>query len=153
MPSCQTKFHGEISFEPAQVLQVPNGLFGFPEERQFLLLELPSSRPMVFMQSVRSTNLCFVSLPVQVIEEDYQLMLRANDLEALGYSSQQSPEMGKDLLCLALLTIGERQTATANLAAPMVIDIANHRGMQVIVDGPYSHYCRLPASRFGQSAH
>jgi flagellar assembly factor FliW len=153
MPSCQTKFHGEISFEPEQVLQMPKGLFGFPEEKQFLLLELPSSRPMVFMQSVRSTNLCFVSLPIQVIEEDYKLALRANDLRALGYSQKEPPEMGRDLLCLALLTIGERQATTANLAAPLVIDIAKHRGMQVIVEGSYSHYCRLTASRFGQSAH
>ncbi len=152
MPSCQTKFHGEISFEPQQVLQVPKGLFGFPEETQFLLLELASSRPVVFIQSVRSKNLCFISLPVQIIEADYRLAMCSEELLDLGYTEQEPPEMGKDLLCLALLTLREREATTANLAAPMVIDIAKHRGMQVIVDGSYSYHAPFVEPRFRQSA-
>jgi flagellar assembly factor FliW len=167
MPICETKFHGPISFEPEQVLQVPAGLFGFPEETEFLLLELPSSRPIVFMQSVRSSALCFISLPVQVIDPDYQLSIRDEDLKQFGYradSAQAAPResvvresvngppvMGKDLLCLALLSTGEKRTTTANLLAPIVIDIANHHGMQVIVNLPYSHQHALPAPRFTPS--
>ena len=152
MPNCQTKFHGEIAFDPDHVLKVPRGLFGFPEETEFLLLELESSRPIVFIQSIHSTNLCFISLPVQVIQADYKLNIHSRDLEEFGYSEQKTPAMGKDLLCLALLTIGERQATTANLAAPMIIDISAHRGMQVIVDGDYAHRYPFLASRLGQSA-
>lgn len=138
MPISQTKFHGDIQYEPQQVLRVPQGLFGFPEEKDFLLLELPSSRPLVFIQSIRSQNLCFLALPVQVVCPDYDLSLRPEDVFALGYSPECAPAMGKDLLCLAILTICERGNATANLAAPLVIDIAAHRGVQAIVNGAYS---------------
>jgi flagellar assembly factor FliW len=138
MPISQTKFHGDIQYELHQVLRVPQGLFGFPEEKDFLLLELPSSRPLVFIQSVRSQNLCFLALPVQVVSPEYELSLRPEDVFALGYSPELPPAMGKQLLCLAILTICERGTATANLAAPLVIDIAGHRGVQAIVNGPYS---------------
>ena len=137
MPNCQTKFHGTLTFEPEQVLKVPRGLFGFADETEFLLLELPSSRPVVFVQSVRSANLCFIALPVQVIEAGYRLTLSSDTLTSLGYSQGAAPQMGKELLCLALLTIGDRG-ATANLLAPLVIDIASHRGAQVMVEG-YSH--------------
>jgi len=139
MPACQTKFHGVLTYEPEQVLHIPNGLFGFPQETEFLLLELPSARPMAFLQSVRSSNLCFISLPAQVIEGEYRLSMTGGDLRSFGYSDAAPPVMGKDVLCLALLTVGERQDTTANLLAPVVIDIARHRGMQVIVDAPYSH--------------
>ena len=152
MPHCKTKFHGEIAFHPEHVLNVPKGLFGFPGETEFLLLELESSRPVVFIQSIHSTNLCFISLPVQVVQADYKLNIHPRDLEAFGYSEPKMPLMGKDLLCLALLTIGERQTTTANLAAPMIIDISAHRGMQVIVDGDYTHRYPFLAARLGQSA-
>ena len=151
MPTCDTKFHGAISFEPEQVLQVPSGLFGFSEEKQFLLLELPSARPLVFVQSIRSAALCFIALPAQVIDPAYQLSLNEYDLEAFGYAAQAVPAMGKDLLCLALLVIDESR-ATANLRAPLVIDIAAHRGRQMIVNGSYSHQHPLPAPRFTQRA-
>lgn len=138
MPVCHTKFHGAIQYEPHQVLRVPEGLFGFPEEKEFLLLELPSSRPLVFIQSIHSQNLCFLSLPAQIVDSAYTLSLRPQDLLALGYSDAAPPVMGKDLLCLAILTLGERRAATANLAAPLVIEIAAHRGIQAIVTEPYS---------------
>lgn len=138
MPISQTKFHGDIQYEPHQVLRVPQGLFGFSEEKDFLLLELPSSRPLVFVQSIRSQNLCFLALPVQVVHPDYKLSLRPEDVLALEHSPEMPPAMGKDLLCLAILTICEGGAATANLAAPLVIDIAAHRGVQAIVNGPYS---------------
>jgi flagellar assembly factor FliW len=138
MPVCQTKFHGVIPYEPQQVLQVPQGLFGFAEEKEFLLLELPSSRPLVFIQSVHSQNLCFLSLPVQIVDPAYTLSMRAEDLQTLGHREIAPPVMGKDVLCLAILTLGERGSATANLAAPLVIKIAAHRGIQAIVSGAYS---------------
>jgi flagellar assembly factor FliW len=138
MPTLHTKFHGVIQYEPHQVLRVAEGLFGFPEEKEFLLIELPSSRPLVFVQSVRSRNLCFLSLPAQIVDADYRLSIRPQDLLAFGYPEDAPPAMGKDLLCLAILTVGERRVTTANLAAPLVVDIAAHRGRQVIVTAAYS---------------
>lgn len=129
MPECRTKFHGLLAFEREQILDIPQGLFGFPDEREFLLLELPSSRPVVFLQSIRTESLCFITLPVQTIDPDYPLQLRATN----------------DLLCLALLTIRDDQETTANLKAPLVIDIASHSAVQVITEQAYSHYHPLPA--------
>jgi flagellar assembly factor FliW len=151
MPTCQTKFHGTLTFEAEQALEVPGGLFGFPDETEFLLLELPSARPIVFIQSIHNANLCFISLPVQVIDPDYRLLLTERDRQALGYSEAASPEMGTDFLCLALLTISERRVTTANLLAPLVIDIAAHRGIQVITGGEYSHQHPFPTPRFSHS--
>lgn len=143
MPDCRTKFHGLISFEPEQVLKVPQGLFGFPDEQEFLLLQLPSSRPVVFLQSIKSESLCFIALPVQLVETDYKLERKHDG----SVAAAAQLEMGKDLLCLALLTVRANQPTTANLKAPLVIDIASHTGIQVIVEQDYSHYHPVPETQ------
>lgn len=139
MPTCQTRFHGLLEFELEQVLAVPAGLFGFADEREFLLLEIPSRRPMVFIQSTRTADLCFVALPVQVVDQSYQLVLTSSENGLDWRDATAELQMGRDLLCLALLTIADNKPATANLLAPLVIDIKHHKGVQVIVDGEYSH--------------
>jgi flagellar assembly factor FliW len=151
MPVCKTKFHGKVEYEQEQVLQVPAGLFGFDSETELLLLEIPSLRPLVFVQSTKTADLCFLSLPVQVVDATYRLALREADIRGFGYSIEASPEIGRDLLCLALLTIDEQQAATANLQAPLVIDIKRHRGMQAIVAGKYSHHAPVAPERLPQS--
>jgi flagellar assembly factor FliW len=139
MMTCKTRFHGQVSFRPQDVLELSAGLFGFADETQFLLLGVPSSRPIVFLQSIRSPKLCFISLPVQIIDSNYALSLTSADLQLMGYSKSSPPRLGKDVLCLALLTIRTKEVTTANLMAPIVIDIRAHRGMQALVKRAYSH--------------
>jgi flagellar assembly factor FliW len=137
--TCKTRFHGPITFNAQNVLDIPSGLFGFVDETQFLLLAVPSSKPIVFLQSVRSPKLCFISLPVQIVDMNYALLLNRVDLKRLGYSKATPPRLSKDVLCLALLTIRDKEVTTANLVAPIVIDIRAHRGVQVLVKQQYSH--------------
>ena len=149
MMTCKTRFHGQINYRTQDVLELSTGLFGFVDETQFLLLEVPSSKPIVFIQSIRSPQLCFISLPVQIVDSQYELALSNTDLQLLGYSESCPPRLGKDILCLALLTIREKEVTNANLQAPLVIDIRTHRGKQVVVTKPYSprHPFLVPESQ------
>jgi len=139
-----------MSFTEGDVLEIPSGLFGYADETRFLLLEVPSAKPIVFLQSIKTPNLCFISLPAQVVDTEYALSLNRSDLKLLGYSKAAPPKLGKDVLCLALLTIRSKETTTANLLAPIVIDIRAHRGAQVQVTSGYSaqHPFLLPESQF-----
>lgn len=148
MPVCQSKYHGAIRYEPEQILHMPEGLFGFPDEKQFLLLELPSTRPLAFLQSIATSDLCFIALPAQVVTADYRLELTAADVEKLGYSVEAPPVLGSTVLCLALLTMRDKQETTANLMAPLVIDIARHRGLQTLTQTGYSHQHPIAAMQW-----
>ena len=125
-----------MSFHPEQVLEVAGGLFGFADDTRFLLLEVPAARPIVFLQSIQSPDLCFIGLPAQVVDPDYRLRLTQRDRQLLGFPNS-APRIGRDVLCIALLTIGEDGT-TANLQAPVVVDIRRHRARQVILEAEYS---------------
>lgn len=134
MPLTQTRYFGVLPYENDAVLEFPSGLPGFEAERRFLPVEMPEHRPLVFLQSLATPSLCFPTLPVGAIDAQYRLRLEPADLETLGFAPGARPAMGRELLCLAILTI-EAGSITANLLAPVVIAPATRRAVQAIVAG------------------
>lgn len=145
MPKCSTRYHGEMEYPEEAAIQFPRGLFGFEDERRFVMIENPSARPIVFLQSLATPELCFLALPVLVVDAKYRLELAAEDLEAIGLPGEETPEIGGDLFCLALITVREGGPTTANLLAPVVVSMATRKGVQGISTAPgsYSHETRF----------
>ena len=58
-----TKYFGSIEYDPAGVLDFPNGLYGFEEEKRFLLLPFHGSDGnLLCFQSVQTPSLAFVAM-------------------------------------------------------------------------------------------
>lgn len=140
MPSCETKYHGLLEYDEASAIEFPLGLFGFEAERKFLPLELPDAAPVVLLQSISTSQLCFITLPVLVVDPGYRLSVSPEDLEALGLPAGEQPRIGEDVLCLALITIKPGRPTTANLLAPLVVNLKTMHAVQAIsMDASYSH--------------
>ena len=140
MPRMQTKFFGAVDYEPDSVFHFPSGLPGFEDQRDFVFLHVPQSEPLMFMQSISSRNLCFVLLPILVADPHYRLDLTAEELLDLELPVGREPLIGEDILCATLICVPQRETPTANLMAPVVVNLQKHIGMQVIHgDSGYSH--------------
>ena len=145
MGRVSTAYFSELEFCDDALLQFPAGLPGFDDERQFVLIERPPQKPIVFLQSLRTPGLCFVTVPVQVVDPRYELMVANADLETLGLEENHRPRPGRDVLCLAIVTFHE-DGPTANLRAPVVIDLQTRRAVQAIAPGErYSHRHPLAA--------
>jgi flagellar assembly factor FliW len=99
MLSAETRYFGILPYENDSIIEFPEGLPGFENERRFLPLELAAHRPLVFLQSLATPGLCFPALPVAAIDEHYRLRLEAADLAALGLPAGARPAMGRDVLC------------------------------------------------------
>jgi flagellar assembly factor FliW len=137
MPLLHTAHFGPLEYTPASTLQFSEGLPGFESEHSFLLVERPAHHPLVFLQSVDTPELCFPALPVRVIEAAYEPQLDTGDLEILGFSGQ--PGIGEDAVVLVLIAMHE-QNPTANLLAPIVINLTTRAAAQCIDPGMrYSH--------------
>lgn len=140
MPSCLTKYQGEIEYAEEAVLRFASGPFGFEAETRFLLLEVPSAHPIAFLQSLSTPELCFISLPVFVVDPNYRLVLTPEDRAALDLPAGRQPRVGEDVLCLVLVTVWQDRPTTANLMAPVVVNLRTHKAIQAIVaEGSYSH--------------
>ncbi len=140
MPTFLSRHFGAIEYQEDAVLAFPNGLPGFEQERNFLVIEHAASKPIVFVQSLTRPELCFITLPVLTLKKDYQLTIGLDDLSTLGLGENQPPVIGKNVLCLAIVSVAEGKTPTANLLAPLVVNLATRTGVQAIQeDSPHSH--------------
>jgi flagellar assembly factor FliW len=140
MLSVETKYFGTLSSREEAVFEFPHGLPAFEEEKRFVLIELPEHAPLVFLQSLTQPALCFLAFPVLVADREYRLAVSAEDLAALELDRGRQPELGTDVLVLALISLHNGCSATANLMAPIVLNLKTRRGLQAIrQDRLYSH--------------
>jgi flagellar assembly factor FliW len=144
MPSFDSKDFGRINYEPGSVLEFPNGIPGFEDRKRFVALTFPHTHPLVFLQSLEDAGLCFITLPVLSIDREYRLMVSEEDLERIGLPPERQPRIGEDVACLAVVTVQRTGGPTANLLAPLVINIRNLKAVQAIPPEPsYSHQYSL----------
>ena len=130
---------GPLLFAPESVFEFPNGLPGFEERRRFLPVQNPRTAPIVFLQSLEEPSLCFTTLPVWVVDPQYRLRVMEQDLEVLELTADRQPRIGDEILCLAVLSIRNTGT-TANLLAPVVVNLKNYKAVQAVsAESGYSH--------------
>lgn len=135
-----TKYHGEVEYSEDAVVHFGCGPFGFESNSRFLLIVSPAMKPLVFLQSLSSPGLCFLTLPILVVDRNYRLTLLPEDRKNAGLPAERQPIIGEDVLCLAILTLQNGLAASANLMAPVVVNLASRQAVQAIsAEGKYSH--------------
>lgn len=140
MPQIRTAYFGELDYTDGTIFHFPYGLPGFEHERAFLFLKQPHTEPLLFLQSLSDPKLCFILLPILVIDENYKVNLDAEDLAALRLPAGRQPRIGEEILCAAIVSTYAGGQPTANLLAPVVVNLREQIGLQAIqTDTPYSH--------------
>jgi flagellar assembly factor FliW len=138
----RSRWLGDFESDSRAELFFPGGLPGFEEERRMLPVEIPSQRPLVYLHSLGNPDICFVALPVFVIDPDFRLRLSEDERCALLFPEDRDPVIGEDILCLALLASCDH-TVRVNLRAPVVINLNNSRGVQCVSEGDATGCFRL----------
>ena len=143
MPQADTQQFGPIQYALEDVIEFPLGLPAFEQERSFLLIAPSTAKPLVFLQSLGRSELCFVTLPLEVVDPNYQLSVSAEDSKVLSLAGHNlaavGPADGVQTRNLAIISLTDSRP-TANLLAPLVINQKAKRGVQAIrLDSLYSH--------------
>jgi len=141
---------GEIRWTRACELYFPAGLPGFELERRLIPVEIPSQRPLVYLQSAEHAKVCFLALPALTIDPTFALDLCEDDRAVLGLGEAEdpsgaSPACALEVLCLALLR-PDGPTVQTNLGAPIVINLRNGCGIQALTGAVRSVGFRLSPS-------
>ncbi|MGA2597191.1 MAG: flagellar assembly protein FliW [Bryobacteraceae bacterium] len=140
MPTIETKYFGTMPCGEESCFDFPSGIPAFEDERRFLRLEDPAYHPLLFLQSTTTPALCFIAMEALAADPDYKLSVIPEDLAALDLPAGRQPRIGSEVLVLALLSIRENAPATANLLAPIVINVATRQALQAIRhDNLYSY--------------
>ena len=139
MARLTTAHFGQLEYEAESVFEFPGGVPGFDQHTQFLLLEQAHTKPLVFVQSLLSSDLCFIAVPIQIVDPQYRLELVEDDLASLQFPPASQPQIGQDVTVLALVTVEENAEPTANLRSPLVLNVERRIGLQIIhPDASYS---------------
>ncbi len=126
----ETKYFGAVEYDSDDVLIFPNGIFGFEEESEFLLLPFENSDGnMLCLQSIKTPSLAFVAMNPFALKPDYSPVLQKAELEKL--QAENSDELCYYTLCVVREPVG---TSTVNLRCPIVINDKTKNAMQVILE-------------------
>lgn len=140
MASIQACLAGARLVRDQVILYFPQGLPGFEQERFFTVSERADLAPLVRLQSTDSPELNLWVAPVGAIDPAYELEMTREDLRTLGLDEQRQPQSGQEVLCLALLCAPENGQLTANLLAPVVVNLRTRVAVQAVrADNRYSH--------------
>ena len=127
-----SNYFGPLECAESSLFHFPNGIPGFQCERHFAAIEITSQRPLVYLQSINRPDLCLITLPVRTICPEFELDLAPEDAAVLGFPPGLSPRIGKEILCLAIIAVDEHSETTANLLAPLVVNLSNREAVQSI---------------------
>jgi len=129
-----TKYFGEIEYDEDDLLKFSKGLFGFEEEKSFLLIPFLGNGTLFSLQSIATPQLSFVAMDPFSLDEHYNPVLQPEELEALGVKDSQ--ELGYYTLCAVKEPVSE---TTVNFKCPVAVNVRTRAAMQVILETEEYH--------------
>ncbi|MBQ4347277.1 MAG: flagellar assembly protein FliW [Firmicutes bacterium] len=142
----RTKYFGAVEYEQEDCLSFENGLFGFEDEKEFLLLPFDGSAgTMLSLQSTKTVELAFIVMDPFALHHEYSPELQPRELEALGV--KESEELGYYVLCVVKNPVSK---STVNLKCPVAVNPETRVASQVILDSD-SYEMRHPLSEFSRN--
>jgi flagellar assembly factor FliW len=110
------------------IIRFEEGLIGFSECKDFVLLENESLAPFRLLQSVDVAEVGFLVLEPTVLVSNYYDHVPLRDWEALCVGSKTKP------LAFVIVVIGiTPETSTGNFQAPLLVNYDKMIGKQVIL--------------------
>lgn len=123
-----TSRFGRVELQDHDVLTFPEGLLGFADLRQFVLLDDPTDEIFAWLQSCEASHIAFPVLEPELFIESYKATLTKSDLEALKLPTQDKARY------FSIVTIPDDPTQmTANLKAPIVVNVTNRIARQCVL--------------------
>lgn len=128
----KTKFFGEVELDDDKILEFPNGIIGFENHKKFAIMYDKDNKSETRISWLQSLDEPYLALPVidpLAIVPDYAPMIEDELLKPLGNPADE------DLLFLLAMTVPSDMTkVTANMKAPIIINAAQCKGAQLIVE-------------------
>jgi len=123
----KTKSFGEIEVVEKQIIDFPDGIFGFDFVNKFAILDSTENSPFKWLQAYSEPDLAFVIIRPIIFMGEYELVISQTDLQAVDAKNED------ELLVFAIVTIpSDTSEMTANLQGPIVINPIKRIGRQVI---------------------
>lgn len=112
--------------ENRNIVELPLGLLGFEEVKQYTLLADPKESPFVWLQMLGAPKASFLVVDPFVLFPDYQPDITDDDIQFLGLDAPQHAAV------FNIVTLRSDGSASINLKGPIIINRQTLQGKQVI---------------------
>lgn len=137
-----TRF-GDLVVPSESVIEFPSGLIGFPRANRFVMLDYKP--PFSWLHAVDDPSLAFVVVDGFEFGDNYQVKPPFGDKDT---DLKENDEFA--ILVIVTVRSDPKQT-TANLKAPLFVNIRTRRGVQIIFDDP-RYSTRFPLWEQGEGS-
>lgn len=125
-----TRF-GDVEVSEKLIFELKSPILGYNDELEYVLIEHKENSNFKWLQSTNSPELAFVVTMAGYFGIDYVYVLPEETQEELGI------ETAEDILTLNIVLIPQDnpRASTINLLAPLIFNVNNQKGSQVILTG------------------
>ena len=127
-----TSNFGNLSIEKENIITFEQGLLGFEELKQFAIIAVEECLPFEWLVSLEDPMVAFPILNPTLFFSDYKPSLPKDDLALLDIKKE------KDVETFCIVTLGKKpEDVTLNLKGPILINMKNKMGKQVVLAEDY----------------
>lgn len=124
-----TERFGQIEVDAEDIFDFPLGIIGFPEYHRYGIHRDDKLLPFMWLQSLEEPRLCFFVVEPFLLFPNYEVSVRIEG------SLEKDLTKGGPLTVLGIVTIApEFAESTINLLAPLIVNPAQGRGYQIVMD-------------------
>jgi flagellar assembly factor FliW len=150
MMKIQTSRFGILDVSDETLLFFPSGLVGFPACRRFVVFDAAEGTNYQWFQSVDEPGLAVVIVDVHLLQPDFRIDVPNDGLAELD----MTPTDPISIMAVVTIPSGDPHHATANLRAPLIVNLRSRKGKQMILHESIPlRYPLLPAPAEAQSDH
>ncbi|MBR6486335.1 MAG: flagellar assembly protein FliW [Lachnospiraceae bacterium] len=126
----ETKLFGEINVDEGKLITFPQGIIGFPELKDFLLIHDGEGNGSIkWLQSIQEPAFAMPVVDPLSIIPDYNPDIEDELLKPLGDITQEN------MLVLVTITVpNEIEKMSVNLKGPIIINSESRKAGQLIID-------------------
>jgi len=120
---------GELNVGGDEIITFPEGILGFPDLQRYCLVDPGDDTLILWLQSLDDPRIAFAVLEPKIFKTDYVVKLSGQELKQLKLENINQS------IVFSILTIprDDATQMTANLKAPIVINLKEQVGRQVVL--------------------
>ncbi|NFO11814.1 flagellar assembly protein FliW [Clostridium botulinum] len=124
-----SKIHGDIEYDEKNKITLKKGILGFEDLKKYILVDLKGCEPFKLLQSLEDEDVALIVVSPFQFFKNYEINLSDDEIKKLNINSEN------DVILLTTVTLdSDLKKITTNLKAPIIINISNKLGEQIILD-------------------
>ncbi|MEK4093727.1 flagellar assembly protein FliW [Viridibacillus sp. FSL H8-0110] len=143
----KTKFLGSVEIKEEDIIKFEEGIPGFEGAKKFIILPLKKESPFAILQSIEQVEVGFVVAFPFLFKKNYAFDLPKSDKVSL------KAEVESDIVTYSIVTLKDPfDSSTLNLLAPVLINIKEKIGKQIVLQENGEYALRHPIGTLEGSA-